>query len=132
MRLRPALAAWPLPRPDERQSVQQFDRAETDEAERRHIDRRQHDAPSFCPRRSGVCETLARKPQAFIVPQMNPLLIIAVIALMVALLGVLGTGVVQMFRGSDPRRSNKLMQYRVMLQFGLVMLMGLAMLVFHR
>jgi len=63
---------------------------------------------------------------------MNPLLIIAVIALMVALLGVLGTGVVQMFRGSDPRRSNKLMQYRVMLQFGLVMLMGLAMLVFHR
>ena len=62
---------------------------------------------------------------------MNPLLIIAVIALMVALLGVLGTGVVQMFRGSDPRRSNKLMQYRVMLQFGLVMLMGLAMLVFH-
>jgi hypothetical protein len=37
-----------------------------------------------------------------------------------------------MLRGSDPRRSNKLMQYRVMLQFGLVMLMGLAMLVFHR
>ncbi|MEI9986504.1 MAG: twin transmembrane helix small protein [Aliidongia sp.] len=71
-------------------------------------------------------------PQAAIVPRMSPLLIIVVVALMLALLGVLATGIIQMFRGSDPRRSNKLMQYRIMLQFGLVMLMGLVMLVFQR
>jgi hypothetical protein len=63
---------------------------------------------------------------------MNALLVIVVVALLFAILGVLATGVIQMFRGSDPRRSNKLMQYRIMLQFGLVMLMGLAMLVFQR
>jgi len=63
---------------------------------------------------------------------MSVLLIIVVIGFLVALVGVLATGIIQMFRGGDPRRSNKLMQYRIMLQFGLVMLMGLAMLVFQR
>jgi hypothetical protein len=58
--------------------------------------------------------------------------LIIVIGLLLALLGVLATGVVGLFRGSDPRRSNRLMQYRIMLQFGVVVLMGLAMLVFHR
>jgi hypothetical protein len=44
----------------------------------------------------------------------------------VAMLGVLGAlamGVVTMVRGGDPRRSNKLMQSRVLLQ-------GLALLIF--
>jgi hypothetical protein len=58
--------------------------------------------------------------------------LIIVAGLMLALLGVLGAGVVGLFRGSDPRRSNKLMQYRIMLQFGVVMLMGLAMLILQR
>jgi len=63
---------------------------------------------------------------------MSPLLIIVVAALLLALLGVLASGIFQLFRGNDPRRSNKLMQYRIMLQFGLVMIMGLVMLVFQR
>ena len=42
---------------------------------------------------------------------------------MLATLGVLGFGVVQMIRGGDPRRSNRLMQTRVVLQ-------GIALLIF--
>jgi Hypoxia induced protein conserved region len=63
---------------------------------------------------------------------MSTLLTIIIIVFLLAILGVLATGVIQMFRGSDPRRSNKLMQYRVMLQFGLLMLMGLVMLAVGR
>jgi hypothetical protein len=44
-------------------------------------------------------------------------------ALMLATLGVLATGLIRMFRGGDPRTSNKLMQARVLLQ-------GLALLLF--
>ena len=65
-------------------------------------------------------------------PQMSVLLTIVVVVFLLAILGVLATGVIQMFRGNDPRRSNKLMQYRVMLQFGLLMLMGLVMLAVGR
>lgn len=63
---------------------------------------------------------------------MSVLLTIIIIVFLLAILGVLATGVIQMFRGGDPRRSNKLMQYRVMLQFGLLMLMGLVMLAVGR
>lgn len=63
---------------------------------------------------------------------MSTLLTIIIIVFLLAILGVLATGVIQMFRGGDPRRSNKLMQYRVMLQFGLLMLMGLVMLAVGR
>jgi hypothetical protein len=63
---------------------------------------------------------------------MSVLLTIVVVVFLLAILGVLATGVIQMFRGNDPRRSNKLMQYRVMLQFGLLMLMGLVMLAVGR
>jgi purine-cytosine permease-like protein len=42
---------------------------------------------------------------------------------MLATLAVLGFGVVQMIRGGDPRRQNKLMQMRVVLQ-------GLALILF--
>jgi hypothetical protein len=48
---------------------------------------------------------------------------ILVLLAMLATLGVLGFGVLQMIRGGDPRRSNKLMQMRVVLQ-------GLALLLF--
>jgi len=70
--------------------------------------------------------------QGSILRAMTPLLIIVVVALLLALVGVLASGIFQLFRGNDPRRSNKLMQYRIMLQFGLVMIMGLVMLVFQR
>jgi Hypoxia induced protein conserved region len=33
-----------------------------------------------------------------------------------AVLGVLGMGLVQMVKGNDPHRSNKLMEYRVVLR----------------
>jgi hypothetical protein len=54
---------------------------------------------------------------------MHTLFMILIPIAMLATLGVLGLGVVQMIRGGDPRRSNKLMQMRVILQ-------GLALLLF--
>jgi hypothetical protein len=77
-------------------------------------------------------EALARHGQALILPVMNTLATIIIVVFLLAILGVLATGIVQMFRGGDPRRANRLMRYRVMLQFGVLMLMALFMLVFHR
>jgi hypothetical protein len=55
---------------------------------------------------------------------MTTLIAILLPLAMLATLGVLGVGVYGMIRGGgDPRRSNKLMQYRVILQ-------GLALLLF--
>ena len=57
------------------------------------------------------------------VDSMKTVLIILVVLLMLATLGVLVAGLVGMVRGgSDPRRSNKLMQYRVLLQAGTLLL----------
>jgi hypothetical protein len=54
---------------------------------------------------------------------MQTLLIVLVVTAMLATLAVLGFGVLQMIRGGDPRRQNKLMQMRVVLQ-------GLALILF--
>jgi hypothetical protein len=54
---------------------------------------------------------------------MQTFLTIFLVIAMIATLGVLGAGVVQMIRGGDPRKSNKLMQSRVVLQ-------GIALLLF--
>jgi len=54
---------------------------------------------------------------------MNTFFFIVIGLAMLATLAVLGMGIVSMIKGSDPRRSNKLMQSRVMLQ-------GLALLLF--
>lgn len=51
---------------------------------------------------------------------------------MLATLGVLGLGVVQMIRGGDPKRSNKLMQSRVVLQGIALVLFALLMMIFKR
>jgi hypoxia induced protein len=57
------------------------------------------------------------------------------ILLVLAMLGtltVLGFGVASMLRGGDPRRSNKLMQSRVMMQaLALVLLAALMLLAQH-
>ena len=57
------------------------------------------------------------------------------ILLVVAMLGtltVLGFGVASMLRGGDPRRSNKLMQSRVIMQaLALVLLAALMLLARH-
>jgi hypothetical protein len=51
---------------------------------------------------------------------------------MLATLVVLGFGVVQMIRGGDPRRSNKLMQYRIVFQGLALLLFAILMMVFKR
>jgi hypothetical protein len=51
---------------------------------------------------------------------------------MLATLAVLGLGVYQMIRGGDPRRSNKLMQYRVVFQGVALLLFAILMMVFKR
>jgi hypothetical protein len=57
------------------------------------------------------------------VDSMKTLLAILVGLLMVATLGVLVAGLIGLVRGGgDPRRSNKLMQYRVLLQAGALLL----------
>lgn len=54
---------------------------------------------------------------------MTTILAILVALAMLAVVGVLLAGVVGLIRGSDPRRSNQLMQWRVLLQ-------GIAILLF--
>jgi hypothetical protein len=51
---------------------------------------------------------------------------------MLATLGVLGFGVIQMIRGGDPRRANKLMQMRVVLQGLALILFAILMMMFKR
>ena len=53
---------------------------------------------------------------------MRTVLIVLIVAVMLAVVGVLVAGVIGMVRGGDPRRSNQLMQYRVMLQGAAVLL----------
>jgi hypothetical protein len=61
---------------------------------------------------------------------MESLLTILVPLAMLATLAVLGLGVYQMIRGGNPRRSNKLMQYRVLLQGAALLLFAILMMMF--
>ncbi len=61
---------------------------------------------------------------------MESLLTVLIPLAMLATLVVLGFGVVQMIRGGNPRRSNKLMQYRVVFQGLALLLFALLMMVF--
>lgn len=63
---------------------------------------------------------------------MNFLTILILLAL-IAVLGVLITGIVSMFRGGEfnDKYGNKLMQMRVIIQFIAVILIGLAFLFRH-
>jgi hypothetical protein len=47
---------------------------------------------------------------------MQTFLTIAIVIAMLAVLGTLAMGIIQMARGNDPHRSNRLMQQRVLLQ----------------
>jgi hypothetical protein len=53
---------------------------------------------------------------------MQTLLLIVVALAMLATIGVLFAGVIGLARGDDPARSNVLMRWRVLLQFGAVLL----------
>lgn len=58
---------------------------------------------------------------------MKTFLIILVALLMFATLGVLIAGLVGVVRGGDPRRSNRLMRWRVILQAAALLLFALLM-----
>jgi hypothetical protein len=63
---------------------------------------------------------------------METLFMILIPIAMLATLAVLGVGVVQMIRGGDPRKSNKLMQSRVILQGIALLLFAIFMMFFKR
>ena len=64
---------------------------------------------------------------------MGYVLPVLVVLAMLGALGALGLGVFNMARGGDPRRSNKLMQSRVLLQGLALLLFALFMMLFrHR
>ena len=63
---------------------------------------------------------------------MTIFLTILLVLAMLATLGVLGMGVVQMIRGGDPRRSNRLMQSRVAFQGLALLLLALLMMLLGR
>lgn len=66
------------------------------------------------------------RPEPYCI-SMHGLLAILVGILMLATLGVLTVGVVGMLRQGDPRRSNKLMQWRVLLQGAAILLFVILM-----
>jgi hypothetical protein len=57
---------------------------------------------------------------------------ILVLLAMLGALGALGLGVINMAKGNNPRRSNKLMQSRVILQALALLLFAVFMLLFRR
>jgi NADH:ubiquinone oxidoreductase subunit 6 (subunit J) len=59
---------------------------------------------------------------------MSAFLTVLLVLAMLGVLGVLGVGVVSMIRGGDPRRSNNLMQMRVVLQGVALLVLALLML----
>jgi hypothetical protein len=63
---------------------------------------------------------------------MQYVLPILVVLAMLCALGALGLGVVNMARGNNPRRSNKLMQSRVLFQAIALLLFAIFMLLFRR
>jgi len=62
---------------------------------------------------------------------MHVILPVLVVIAMLATLGVLAMGVISMVRGDDPRRQNKLMRSRVLLQ-GLALLLFALFMMFMR
>jgi len=63
---------------------------------------------------------------------MEYVLPVLVVLAMLGALGALALGVFSMARGGDPRRSNKLMQSRVILQGLAILLFAIFMLLFRR
>ncbi|MDE2517052.1 MAG: twin transmembrane helix small protein [Rhodospirillales bacterium] len=59
---------------------------------------------------------------------MRLFLVIAIGVLMLATLGVLLAGMLGMARGGDPRRSNALMRWRIILQGSALLLFAILML----
>ncbi len=62
------------------------------------------------------------------VEAMNQFLMILLVAVMLAVLGVLVAGMIGVARGGDPARSNRLMRWRVILQGVAIAIFALLML----
>ncbi|HZU91223.1 MAG TPA: twin transmembrane helix small protein [Stellaceae bacterium] len=63
---------------------------------------------------------------------MKILLTFFLVCALIGVLVVLGLGVATMLKGGDPRRSNKLMQSRVMMQALALLLLAMLMLLTRR
>jgi hypothetical protein len=63
---------------------------------------------------------------------MTVFLTILLVLAMLGTLTVLGFGVASLWRGGDPRRSNKLMQSRVIMQALALILLAILMMMAHR
>jgi uncharacterized BrkB/YihY/UPF0761 family membrane protein len=63
---------------------------------------------------------------------MEALFPILIVLAMLATLGVLLFGIINMAKGGNPQRSNKLMQLRVWMQGGALLLFVIFMLLYHR
>jgi ABC-type Na+ efflux pump permease subunit len=63
---------------------------------------------------------------------MEYVLPVLIVIAMLAVLGTLALGVISMVRGGDPRRSNKLMQSRVLLQGVALLLFAIFMMMYRR
>jgi Hypoxia induced protein conserved region len=63
---------------------------------------------------------------------MEYILPILVVIAMLAVLGTLALGIISMARGDDPRRSNRLMQSRVLLQGLALLLFAIFMMLYRR
>jgi ABC-type Na+ efflux pump permease subunit len=66
------------------------------------------------------------------IPAMTTFLTVLLVFALLGVLGVLGAGIFGLVRGGDPRRSNKLMQSRVMLQALALVLLAALMMFGHR
>jgi hypothetical protein len=83
-----------------------------------------------CPLRTRS-QPLAASERTVHIPAMTTFLTILLVLAMLGVLTVLGLGVVSMLRGGDPRRSNKLMQGRVIMQGLALLLLAILMLLAH-
>jgi hypothetical protein len=82
--------------------------------------------------RSDDRATLCGPALARYIKPMEAVLPVLVVLAMLATLGVLLLGVVNMAKGGNPQRSNKLMQLRVWMQGAALLLFVIFMLLYHR
>jgi uncharacterized BrkB/YihY/UPF0761 family membrane protein len=87
------------------------------------------DAPSSGERQCGALCVPATERY---IKRMEGFLPILIVLAMLATLGVLLFGIINMAKGGNPRRSNKLMQLRIWMQGLALLLFVIFMLMFHR
>jgi FlaG/FlaF family flagellin (archaellin) len=68
---------------------------------------------------------MARAAARAHIESMQTFLVIAIVIALLAVVATLGMGIIQMAKGNDPHRSNRLMQQRVILQGIAIALVGI-------